>query len=204
MLYFYSARNGENQLVRGTIEAISAQAAREALKEMDLVAEELHEATLHEKRATSEGTINLPSAHSTPNLVLEGDVDIAPPPPAPPVESRPSTKEEEPSAPKKRSPKKKYHPFTDTLRLYAGWLLAWYCLVYALGAYQHTRNLSFRVPYVEALLPPYSPIVLTFTLAAFLFLFGTSLHRAMGGGRIKGLAVTAVCIASFVFYRLNV
>jgi len=68
---------------------------------------------------------------------------------------------------------RQYHPFFDTLRLYAGWLLAWYMSVYILGAFQHTRTLPFRIPYVEALLPPFSPVVLHFSLGAFLFLFLT-------------------------------
>ncbi|MDP6561808.1 MAG: hypothetical protein QF793_02685, partial [Candidatus Peribacteraceae bacterium] len=40
-----------------------------------------------------------------------------------------------------------YFPLLDTLRLYAGWLLAWYCIVYAIGAYQFMKELPFRLPY---------------------------------------------------------
>ena len=53
MLFFYSARNKDGQPERGTIDAVSAQAAVQALKEMDLTAEELHEATLQEKKAVA-------------------------------------------------------------------------------------------------------------------------------------------------------
>ena len=201
MLFFYSARNSENELVRGTIDAMSAQAAREALKEMNLLAEELHEATLHEKEVAAKGKNNFPDKLHTPNLVLEGEVHEPKQEPVPIKEEKKKAKKQSRA---KRKIKKKYYPFLDTLRLYAGWLLAWYCIVYILGGYQHTRELSFRIPYVEALLPPYSPIVLTFTLAAFLFLLCTSLHRVLKSNKLAGIALTIAGIAVFSLYRINV
>ena len=192
MLFFYSARNKENELIRGTIDALSAQAARESLRDMELIAEELHEATLQEKEAASSKKKDFPEG--TPNLILEGEEK-------PPVKEK-QMKTKEPT--KKRKRKKQYYPFQDTLRLYAGWLLAWYCIVYILGGYQHTRNLSFRIPYVEALLPPFSPIVLTFTLVAFLFLLCTSLHKTLGKGKVVGTVLSIAGVGVFVFYRLNV
>ncbi|PIR53233.1 hypothetical protein COU76_02340 [Candidatus Peregrinibacteria bacterium CG10_big_fil_rev_8_21_14_0_10_49_10] len=199
MLFFYSARNQDNELVRGTIEAISTQAAREALRDMDLQAEELHEATMREKEAIASGKHILPHSFHTPNLVLEGEEKALPKPPAPP----PSTVHRKEEHPEKKK-KKQYYPFTDTLRLYAGWLLAWYSLVYILGSYQHIRSLPFRIPYVEALLPPFSPIVLTFTLATFLFLLCTSVQRTVGKGKLTGVACSILGVGIFVWYRLNV
>ena len=73
-----------------------------------------------------------------------------------------------------------------------------------LGGYQYTRSLPFRIPYVEALLPPFSPIVLSFTLAAFLFLLCTSLQKALGGGKLSAAILSILGIAAFVLYRLNV
>jgi hypothetical protein len=210
MLFFYTARNTNNQLVRGTIEAISAQAARQALKEMDLIAEELHEATLQEKKAVSEGTVDLAEVHRTPNLVLEGTKEIIE---EEEIVETPSKEEPVPATPEKSKPKKKkssrakkkaYYPFAETLGLYAGWLLAWYCIVYALGSYQHTREVSFHIPYIEALLPPFSPVVLTFTLVAFLFLMLSSVHRVIGGGKLKAFILLVVGVAAFSLYRLNV
>ena len=207
MLFFYSANNQDGQPVRGTIDAVNTDAARQALKEMDLLPEELHEATLQEKRAVQEGVTDFLQSPLTPNLVLEGGAEMkqAPLSPAPPPEEEKTREQAEgkkPLSPKKS--KKTYFPFTDTLRLYAGWLLAWYCAVYMLGGYQYTRNLPFRIPYVEALLPPFSPIVLSFTLAAFLFLLCTSLQKALGGGKFTGATLGGLGIVAFALYRLNV
>lgn len=215
MLFFYTARNTNDQLVRGTIEAISAQAARQALKEMDLTAEELHEATLQEKKAVSEGVADLSDVHKTPNLVLESDKEFAEDQVTQPVNEAPEEKDgksvletsvQQRATKKKptKAKKKTYYPFTETLGLYAGWLLAWYCIVYALGSYQYTREVSFHIPYIEALLPPFSPVVLTFTLVAFLFLMLSSVHRAIGGGKPKGFILTVLGVAAFSLYRLNV
>jgi hypothetical protein len=90
----------------------------------------------------------------------------------------------------------------DTLRLYAGWLLAWYAVVYALGYYQSTRHLSFEVPYLMGIYM--SPLVLSFTLASFLFLLFTSLRKHVGGGAVTSIVFTLLGLAAFVLYRMNV
>jgi len=95
-----------------------------------------------------------------------------------------------------------YYPIVDTLRLYAGWLLAWYTLVYALGFYKTTRELPFEIPYLNGIY--YSPLVLSFTLGSFLFLLFTSIHRYSGRGFIRGLLIAILGIAAFVLYRINV
>lgn len=98
--------------------------------------------------------------------------------------------------------KKVYLPIAATLRLYAGWLLAYYALVYALGWYAHSRDLPFEIPYVEALL--LSPLVLSFTLAAFLFLTLHSMYQLWGKGLWKGILLSALGVGVFVVYRMNV
>lgn len=95
-----------------------------------------------------------------------------------------------------------YFPLIDTLRLYAGWLLAWYCLVYALGNYQYARALPFRIPYVEGLF--LSPLVLSFTLAAYLFLLFSSIWKILGKGFVRGGVLAILGIGAFVLYRMNV
>ena len=215
MLFFYTARNNQGQLIRGTVESISAQAARQALASLDLVAEELHEATLQEKKLIAEGEENVQSSYQTPNIVLEEEVPESSDSDESLLHFPPDTNEEnaieEMKSPpikkkekKQRTKKKVYYPFTETLQLYAGWLLAWYCIVYALGAYQYIRDVSFHIPFVEALLPPFSPVVLTFTLAAFLFLMLCAVLRAIGGGKPKAFVLSLVGIAAFSLYRLNV
>jgi type II secretory pathway component PulF len=99
-------------------------------------------------------------------------------------------------------PQKIYLPIAATLRLYAGWLLAYYSIVYAIGWYAHSRNLPMDIPYVEALL--LSPLVLSFTLAAFLFLMFHTLHQVWGKGIVKGMLLSVAGIGMFVVYRMNV
>ncbi len=90
----------------------------------------------------------------------------------------------------------------DTLRLYAGWLLAWYAIVYALGFYQSTRALPFTIPYLAGIYT--SPLVLSCTLAAFLFLFLSAIYSKAGRGTLPAVFFTFVGIVAFVFYRMNV
>ena len=113
-----------------------------------------------------------------------------------PTTEQPETSNKQPSTAQDSS----YHSINDTLRLYAGWLLAWYALIYGLGYYQHTRELSFRIPYVEGLL--LSPLVFSFALGSFLYLLWSSLHKLSGGGSVKGLLLGICGVASFSVYRM--
>ena len=102
----------------------------------------------------------------------------------------------------KEDSQQEYYPLADTLRLYAGWQLALYLTVYTLGMYQSQRELSFRIPYIDALY--LSPVLLTFTLICFLFLVSTSFHRTCGRKKVFGWLFTLLGIAVFLFYRANV
>lgn len=95
-----------------------------------------------------------------------------------------------------------FFPLTDTVRLYAGWLLAWYFIIYALGSYQTDGRLPFAVPFLESLYR--SSLILSFSCAAFLFLLCTSLHRASGGGALRGLLLGVAGGAIFVLFQVNV
>lgn len=99
-------------------------------------------------------------------------------------------------------PHKIYLPIAATLRLYAGWLLAYYSIVYAVGWYAHSRSLSMEIPYVEALM--LSPLVLSFTLAAYLFLVSHTLYQISGKGLTKGIFLSIAGIGVFVMYRMNI
>lgn len=94
-----------------------------------------------------------------------------------------------------------YFPLSDTLRLYAGWLLALYFLVYALGGYQFTGVLPVRLGIVEDLFG--SPIILSFSAAAFLYLLLHSLHRKLGGGIPLGLLLAFLGVLAFLAFRVN-
>lgn len=97
---------------------------------------------------------------------------------------------------------KHYFSLISTIRLYAGWLLAWYALFVALGYYSHVRTLPWNIPFVEAFY--LSPLIFTFVVAIFLFLILTSLKRALGGGIFTGFVFTILGIGALVFVRMSV
>lgn len=81
-----------------------------------------------------------------------------------------------------------YLPLSQTLRLYAGWLLAWYGLVYLLGSLQQSGLAPWAPDFIESLFE--SPLTLHFTFATYLFLLLGTLHRQSGGGVLKGTLFT--------------
>jgi len=115
-----------------------------------------------------------------------------------PIEIYPTTS----IAPKKEKSTAPYFPLLETLRLYAGWLLAWYALVYIVGAYQFLKDLPFHIPYAESLF--LSPLVLSFTFAAYVFLLLSSLYIATGRHKIFALLLCIGGIGLFVLYRSNI
>lgn len=96
---------------------------------------------------------------------------------------------------------KDYHPLTETLRLYAGWLVACLFAVYAAGSYQQIRRLPFRISTLDEWIS--SPVILQAALTAFLFLMLESIHRAAGSGFWKGMGLAAIGFALLVFFRMN-
>ncbi len=95
-----------------------------------------------------------------------------------------------------------YVPLTETLRLFAGWLLAWYGLVYLLGALKLENRLPFEVPFVEGLF--LSPLILRLAFGMYLFLLLTTIHKALGRGTGKGIALTLAGVLAFAFFHVNV
>ncbi len=94
-----------------------------------------------------------------------------------------------------------YHPLVSTLRLYAGWLLAWYGLFVALGYYTHVRQLPWLLPFVEAFF--ISPLIFSVIVAIFLFLVLGSIHRTIHGRWISRIISAAVGIGAFVGVRMS-
>ena len=94
-----------------------------------------------------------------------------------------------------------YHPLLDTLRLYAGWLLACLFVVYALGSYQETRSL----PYTFSILNEWveSPLILQVTFVTFVFLILSSVYRLLGKGVWKSVLLTIIGFALIVIFRAN-
>ncbi len=99
------------------------------------------------------------------------------------------------------SVEKKYTSLFATLRLYAGWLLAWYGLFVACGYYTYVRQLPVEIPAAEGFF--FSPLILSFILAIFLYLVLHSIHRALSGKLILGGALSVIGVMLFVFLRMN-
>lgn len=93
-----------------------------------------------------------------------------------------------------------YLPLVETLRLFAGWLIAWYGLVYLLGGLQVKKSISGDIPFIAALST--SSLVLRFCFGTFLFLFLTSVHAWMGKGIAKGIVLTLIGIALMAGFHL--
>lgn len=79
----------------------------------------------------------------------------------------------------------KYYPLVDTIRLYAGWLLAWYLLFVALGYYTFERQMPWDIPIVEGFF--FSPLIFRFISGIFLFLALSSLHKLLRGKLLSGV-----------------
>lgn len=96
---------------------------------------------------------------------------------------------------------KDYHPLTETLRLYAGWLIVCLFAIYAAGSYQQLRQLPFRISILDEWIA--SPVILQITLTAFLFLMLGSVHQAAGRGAWKGMGLAAIGFALMIVFRAN-
>lgn len=157
-LFSYTAVDDRKERIQGMVDAMSLQAARSALQGIDLFIEEIHEATPSEREGAKPWeTVAVAESSTVNNVGMVGKVGLA-----------------------------TYFPLLDTLRLYAGWLLAWYVLVVTLGAYQETKELPFTIPLVEGLWQ--SVLILRAAFGVFLFVMLSSLYRFfrsrgwMGGG----------------------
>jgi len=196
-LYSYSALNEKGARMHGTLDAVSIDEAQAAIRKQGLTPEEVFQISYDASKDAAYGDVA--SEQSPAQWQTETDASSPALPTAAEAHSSWCLEKE---APREDPVRKIYYPFTDTLRLYAGWLLAWYAVVYALGYYQSTRNLPFEVPYLMGIYT--SPLVLSFTLASFLFLLVTSLHRLVGRGVFAGIFFGLLGIALFVLYRMNV
>ncbi|MDO8649502.1 MAG: hypothetical protein Q7R81_07020 [Candidatus Peregrinibacteria bacterium] len=178
--FSYTAKNPQGMTVRGMVDAIDVQAATSSLQQMNLTVDELREAPN-------------PSTPPSPSLqwtTVPSPVSVTAP------EFPPITHAEE------LPPPRHYLPLLDTLRLYAGWLLAWYFIIYALGSYQYIRDLPFHMPYVEELF--LSPVILQFSFAAFLFLLLSALQKKIRGSYVSGIILLILGVGIFVVFRENV
>lgn len=173
-LFAYSARTAAGDVQRGTIDADNLQAARLALSQMSLLPVEITET-------------------ETTNKKIHWHVTDT---------GAPVTTTDTPVATVQAVATHNYAPLSDTVRLYAGWLVAWYVLVYILGWYAEQHRFPLSIPFLNELF--HSQLVLSFSLAAFLYLFLSSVHRLVGRGTVRGLLLTATGILAFLFFQVNI
>lgn len=171
--FSYTAKTEQGDIKHGIIESHSLQAAREDLRKMKLDVQELQEINPH---WSVDSVAKTPEEAVTPKVF------------------EPAFRIEEPR-------EAGYAPLTETIRLYAGWLLSWYILAYALGSYQLTRELPFQIPFVDGLI--LSPLVFSFTLGTFLYLLLTGINKWAKGGYLLGSLLTVIGIGVFLLYRIN-
>lgn len=94
-----------------------------------------------------------------------------------------------------------YAPLLETLRLYAGWLLACLLLILSLGSYQMLRHLPWQIALLDEWVR--SPLILRVTVIAFLFLLLSNVHRATGRGLWKGIGLTILGFIGIAFFMAN-
>ena len=188
--FSYTAQDSDGKMKEGTVTAESLENARDALKELSLTVQEIHETTMAENAIPWEVT----GEQLTPEKAEKLFSAVA--------EPSDSSVENSSSPASAEIGSSTYFPLIDTLRLYAGWLLAWYFLVYAIGSYTSFRLLPFDIPFLEGLF--LSPLVLSFTFAAWLFLLLSGMWKKIEGSWKSGLLFTLIGIGVFVVYRMNV
>jgi hypothetical protein len=95
-----------------------------------------------------------------------------------------------------------YIPLTQTLRLFAGWLMAWYGIIYLAGTYRADGRLPYDIPLIQSLAS--SELVLRFSFAVFLFLLLTDIHRWTGKKAIVGVLLGIVGMVLMWMFHVNV
>lgn len=179
-LFFYRARDNKNNPREGTIDAISLQNARDLLKTKGLFVEHMHEATMKDQDIKKIFTIVEPT-EPLPLRSSEG--------------AKGGTKPTLPTEPP-------YYPLIDTLRLYAGWLLAWYGLIFAVGAYQYRGILPFHSELIAGLAA--STTLQRTAFGVFFFLMCSEFHKTLRGGILKGVALTSLWILGTAWFAVNI
>lgn len=182
MRFSYIARTLTGEEQRGMIVAPSLEEAREDLRKRHLLVEDIQEV----------------------NVQKTAGISFSAPPTLPGESPLWTTIDTEESAQPSSisNADHAYVPLIDTFRLFAGWLLAWYGLVYLLGSLEQLGRLPVDILFIQSLF--LSPIILRLSFVTYLFLLLTSLHRVWGKGVLKGLALAIAGIVLYAFFHVNV
>lgn len=95
-----------------------------------------------------------------------------------------------------------YIPLLQTMRLFAGWLMAWYGLIYFAGTYRGDGRLPYDIPLIQSLAS--SDLVLRFSFAVFLFLLLSDVYTWTAKKAVIGVFVTIVGITAMWMFHVNV
>ncbi|HVW66100.1 MAG TPA: hypothetical protein VHA78_00010 [Candidatus Peribacteraceae bacterium] len=174
--FSYIAHTQDGQVNRGTLEAPSMEDAREMMRKKGWTVEEI-------------------TSMPTPEPLVQFTAAM-------PWTTIDDAKEQKKTERKMKAEEKTYMPLVDTLRLFAGWLLAWYGLIYLLGDLQSRPHSPLALPFIDALFT--SSLVLRFTFGTFLFLLLTSVHQWLGRGIGKGITLTIIGVIVFMLFHWNV
>ncbi len=175
--FTYIARTTEGTIEKGNIDAPTIEQAREILRKRNLMVEEVRTGNAP---APAMGFVNTMPWTST---------------------DEPAKEKTRKTAPIVAMDDASYIPLLDTLRLFAGWLLAWYAVVFLLGSFQMTGRIPYDLPFLQGLFESW--LVLRFAFATFVFLALTTLHRTIKGGIATGLILGLIGVVLFVLFHLN-
>lgn len=224
-IYNYTARDKNGTEIAGTIDAVNEQSARVSLQAIELEPMYLQARKEEAPEDSSEQIIDTPEVEAPSPMVkaqtwqqLEEVQPVAfTKEQSPALHENWTTfnedeayerKDESQMLPadsphlEKDDPEAVYYPLGETVRLYAGWLLAWYGLVYILGHYERSRQPLPSIPYVSGLL--YSPAIFTFTLGCFLYLFCHTLMRRFPVNTGVDFLISLVGIGIFVSFLVSI
>lgn len=169
----YVARTSEGTLEQGSIEASSVENARAQLHKRGLTIEELDgDDTAAFNEAPLWTSTDASPVRATAKVAKPATGDLS------------------------------YIPLTQTLRLFAGWLMAWYGIIYLAGRYRADGRLPWDIPAIQGLSE--SPLVLRFAFAVFLFLMLSDIQKWTGKGPLKAVMLGVVGVCLFVVFHLNV
>lgn len=95
-----------------------------------------------------------------------------------------------------------YIPLLQTIRLFAGWLMAWYGIIYLAGTYRGDGRLPYDIPFIQSLAS--SSVVLRFSFAVFLFLLLSDIYGWIGKKPALGVLITLIGLATMWMFHVNV
>lgn len=225
--FTYIAKRPDGAETRGSINAASLDAAREELRKQGLLIEDIRPQNQPKPQQPQQQKPQQQSPQKPAQPKQPQQQKPQQPRPAQPQQKpqqpkqQPAAQPARPATPVATMPSKpaplpwsganngaaprmpeqpEYAPLHETLRIFAGWLLAWYGLIYALGFLEESGKLP-AVPFIRELFA--SPLVLQFTFGTFLLLALSNVHRWIGKGILAGFflaMVYAAGLAGFVIY----